>query len=82
MSRRRKLLDAIAELRADASLKAPPSAALPLIGAKDAAELRQLTVMFMDLVGSTALAERLDPQDLRAAIRAYHKANSRPVGAR
>ena len=35
------------------------------------AERRQLTVMFCDLVGSTALSARLDPEDLREVIRAY-----------
>src|SRR5438876_5283469 len=38
------------------------------------AERRQLTVMFCDLVGSTALAARLDPEDLREVIAAYHRA--------
>ncbi|WP_280801621.1 adenylate/guanylate cyclase domain-containing protein, partial [Mesorhizobium sp. LNHC232B00] len=37
------------------------------------AERRQLTVMFVDLVGSTALATRLDPEDLRETIGAYHR---------
>ena len=37
------------------------------------AERRQLTVMFADLVGSTALSTRLDPEDLRVVIAAYHK---------
>jgi class 3 adenylate cyclase/tetratricopeptide (TPR) repeat protein len=37
------------------------------------AERRQLTVMFCDLVGSTALSARLDPEDLRAVIGAYHR---------
>src|SRR5205814_10286855 len=40
----------------------------------DGAERRQLTVMFCDLVGSTALAARLDPEDLREVISAYHRA--------
>src|ERR1700726_2334672 len=64
---RRKLLDAVAALRADASEPAPPSGA-PLAAdraAKDTAERRQVTVMFSDLVGSTALSARLDPEDLR-----------------
>jgi hypothetical protein len=39
----------------------------------DGAERRQLTVMFCDLVGSTELASRLDPEDLREIIGAYHK---------
>ena len=72
---RRKLLDAIAALRADASAKAPPPDALPAtdITAKDTAERRQVTVMFSDLVGSTALSARMDPEDLREVISAYQK---------
>ena len=72
---RRKLLDAIAALRADASAKAPPLDVLPAtdITAKDTAERRQVTVMFSDLVGSTALSARMDPEDLREVISAYQK---------
>jgi len=69
---RRRLLDAIAALRTEApaastavSRETPPLAE---------AERRQLTVMFCDLVGSTALAARLDPEDLREVIGAYHRA--------
>ena len=64
---RRRLLDAIAALRTEApaastavSRETPPLAE---------AERRQLTVMFCDLVGSTALAARLDPEDLREGHR-------------
>jgi class 3 adenylate cyclase/tetratricopeptide (TPR) repeat protein len=39
----------------------------------DAAERRQLTVMFCDLVGSTALSTQLDPEDLREVVRAYQQ---------
>ena len=72
---RRKLLDAIAALRADASAKAPPPDTLSAtdITAKDTAERRQVTVMFADLVGSTALSARMDPEDLREVISAYQK---------
>src|SRR5207253_1432377 len=72
---RRKLLDAIAALRADASAKAPLPYALPAtdITAKDTAERRQVTVMFSDLVGSTALSARMDPEDLREVISGYQK---------
>src|SRR5438874_7103889 len=63
---RRRLLDAIAELGPDAP-PAPRSAPAE-------AERRQLTVMFCDLVGSTALSTRLDPEDLREVIGAYHRA--------
>src|SRR5580698_6885468 len=64
---RRKLLDAIAALRAGGSAPAPLRDA-PLAtdeAAKDSAERRQVTVMFSDLVGSTALSARLDLEDLR-----------------
>src|SRR5262249_15202373 len=43
------------------------------------AERRQLTVMFCDLVGSTALASRLDPEDLREIIGAYHRCAAETV---
>jgi class 3 adenylate cyclase len=66
---RRKLLDAIAALRAEASTQ--PSDA-PLTE-KAAAERRQVTVMFSDLVGSTALSARMDPEDLREIISAYQR---------
>jgi class 3 adenylate cyclase len=72
---RRRLLDAIAALRADATAKAPPPDALPVTGIPDSdtAERRQLTVMFCDLVGSTALSGKLDPEDLRGIIGTYHR---------
>jgi len=72
---RRTLLNAIATLRAGAGTKAPLSDAIPAIDrpARDAAERRQVTVMFSDLVGSTALATRMDPEDLREVISAYQK---------
>ena len=50
-----------------------PAAPVALQTSKDAAERRQLTVMFCDLVGSTALSGRLDPEDLRGIIGAYHR---------
>src|ERR1700756_2542147 len=67
---RRTLLEAIAALRADASGKAPstdvgPSSSTPSPHPEDRAERRQVTVMFSDLVGSTALSARMDPEDLR-----------------
>jgi class 3 adenylate cyclase/predicted ATPase len=73
---RRKLLDAIAALRTDTGVKAPPAGAAPsATGAlpEDRAERRQVTVMFSDLVGSTALSARMDPEDLREVISAYRK---------
>ncbi len=53
-------------------LPAPLPTATAAGPASDAAERRQLTVMFCDLVGSTALSARLDPEDLRELIRSYH----------
>ena len=72
---RRMLLDAIAALRAETSAPSPPCDG-PLAtdeAAKDTAERRQVTVMFSDLVGSTALSARMDPEDLREVISAYQK---------
>ena len=65
---RRKLLGAIAALRSDPG----PASREPV--AAFMVERRQLTVMFCDLVSSTALAARLDPEDLREVIAAYHRA--------
>src|SRR5262249_48272286 len=72
---RRKLLNAIVALRADADVKAASPDAFPTIdgSAKDTAERRQVTVMFSDLVGSTTLSARMDPEDLREVISAYQK---------
>src|SRR5215471_14471376 len=56
----------------------PPVASAP--PRADSAERRQLTVMFCDLVGSTALASRLDPEDLREVIGAYHKCVAETIG--
>jgi class 3 adenylate cyclase len=72
---RRKLLDAIAALRAGAGSPTPrPDAPLATDNAtKDTAERRQVTVLFSDLVGSTALSTRMDPEDLRKLISAYQK---------
>jgi class 3 adenylate cyclase len=70
---RRKLLDAIA------ALHGKPDAAAERASVVPAAERRQLTVMFCDLVGSTALSARLDPEDLREIIGAYHRVVARVV---
>src|SRR5262245_39539104 len=76
---RRKLLNAIAALRADANTKVSLPDTLPTIdrSLKEVAERRHLTVMICDLVGSTALSARLDPEDMRAVIDAYHAACAR-----
>ena len=76
---RRRLLAAIAEL----GNEAPPSVTAASGGApaRADAERRQLTVMFCDLVGSTALSSRLDPEDLREIIGAYHRVVAENVAA-
>ncbi len=73
---RRRLLDAVAALGAAPAAQTPAS--------RDAvapaeAERRQLTVMFCDLVGSTALSTRHDPEDLRELIGGYHRAVAEAV---
>src|ERR1700682_6172530 len=73
---RRKLLDAITALRTDATAKDPSGDAVsspPSATPEDRAERRHVTVMFSDLVGSTALSARMDPEDLREVISAYQK---------
>ena len=80
-----KLLDAIAALRSDASGKTPSvdattTSSAPSAHPEDRAERRQVTVMFSDLVGSTALSARLDPEDLREVISAYQKCVAETVG--
>jgi class 3 adenylate cyclase/predicted ATPase len=79
---RRVLLDAIVALRGETPPKQEnaSSAATELTnkpnrvgGRLPEAERRQLTVMFCDLVGSTALSGRLDPEDMRAVIGTYHR---------
>ena len=74
---RRKLLTAIANLgpslpASDMAATAPPPPPRDQ-HARDTAERRQITVMFSDLVGSTALSARMDPEDLREVISAYQK---------
>jgi class 3 adenylate cyclase len=76
LGHRKKLLRAIAELGA-AALATPEAPTAP--NRQDTAERRRLTVMLCDLVGSTALSARLDPEDMRAVIDAYHAACARIV---
>src|SRR6516164_2228271 len=77
LGHRLKLLDAIA-VRNYTSAQGPSSdrktaPAAPSTPPEDRAERRQVTVMFSDLVGSTALSARMDPEDLREVISAYQK---------
>jgi class 3 adenylate cyclase/predicted ATPase len=69
---RLKLLRAVAALGPGGQTPAAPEITPPA-PRTDAAERRQVTVMFSDLVGSTALSTRMDPEDLREIISAYQK---------
>ena len=71
LGHRRKMLAAIAELAASVPSSPQPPVNEPK--SQDTAERRQVTVMFADLVGSTALSARMDPEDLREVISAYQK---------
>jgi class 3 adenylate cyclase len=76
LGHRRKILRAIAELSGveKSAPKAAAEASVPVAPQPhDTAERRQVTVMFSDLVGSTALSARMDPEDLREVISVYQK---------
>ena len=83
LGHRKKLLRAIAAMQTSPvaglpqstpveAAGAPPSLTMP--AARPEPERRQLTVMFCDLVGSTALSARLDPEEMREILRAYQNA--------
>ena len=72
LGHRRKMLAAIGELTPAAPAKPVPATGVEP-KTQDTAERRQVTVMFSDLVGSTALSARMDPEDLREVISAYQK---------
>jgi len=78
LGHRKRLLRAISGLGAPGTLAETSAAPAATTDARpqDAAERRQLTVMFCDLVGSTALSVRFDPEELREEIRAYQNAVS------
>jgi class 3 adenylate cyclase len=76
LGHRRKLLRSIANLETIAETTTPAAIAAPVAvdtSPRETAERRQVTVMFSDLVGSTALSARMDPEDLREVISAYQK---------
>jgi len=77
LGHRKRLLRAIDERR----ITRLPAPAAPEAASShaDRAERRQLTVMFCDLVGSTELSARLDPEDLREVVGAYHRAVAETV---
>jgi class 3 adenylate cyclase/predicted ATPase len=67
---RLRIRNAIAKI---GSMVTPDANATASTGSAASAERRQVTVMFCDLVGSTALSTKLDPEDLREIISAYHR---------
>ena len=69
---RKRLLKAIASLGSTEAV-AKPENLVPLQTFPDVAERRQLTVMFCDLVGSTAMSARLDPEDMREVVGSYQR---------
>src|SRR5580700_5828019 len=74
LGHRRQLLRAITELKDNETSTSKPSGDdIAPIAPHDTAERRHVTVMFSDLVGSTALSARMDPEDLREVISAYQK---------
>ena len=79
LGHRRKMLAAISKLAGAASATPEPTAR-PEPKPQDVAERRQVTVMFSDLVGSTALSARMDPEDLREVISAYQRCVAETVG--
>ena len=78
---RRLLIDAISELTAEGEgAVADAAQATSARQASGEAERRQLTVLFCDLVGSTPLSTRFDPEDLREIVGAYHRCVADTVG--
>jgi SAM domain (Sterile alpha motif) len=71
LGHRRKMLRAISELADGPAELEPASPTDP--ESRESAERRQLTVMFCDLVESTELSTRLDPEDLREVISTYRR---------
>lgn len=87
LGHRKKLLRAIAQMSQSSELNqaqtltvATTTERTPSSSGRDQGERRQLTVMFCDLVGSTALARRLDPEDVQEIIRRFLDACSQAVG--
>jgi class 3 adenylate cyclase/tetratricopeptide (TPR) repeat protein len=79
LGHRRKMLAAISELTGASPVTSEAAAVEAQPKTQDSAERRQVTVMFSDLVGSTALSARMDPEDLRELISAYQKCAAEAV---
>ena len=81
LGHRRMLLDAIAALRGDTQASLPEAPQAVDRSAKDTAERRQVTVMFSDLVGSTALSARRTRRTYARSLRPIRNASPRPCAA-
>jgi class 3 adenylate cyclase len=77
LGHRKRILKAITNLSSEEIAPKSPSPTQP--STTDAVERRQVTVMFSDLVGSTAMSGRMDPEDLREVISAYQKSVAETV---
>src|SRR5215469_2367433 len=77
LGHRRIMLAAISKMMGTVSAATEPIR--PELSPQDTAERRQVTVMFSDLVGSTALSTRMDPEDLREVISAYQQSVAETV---
>jgi class 3 adenylate cyclase/predicted ATPase len=80
LGHRRKMLRAIAELDVTIAIASPAAVTKPERDPSNEAERRHLTVMFCDLVGSTALATRLAAEDMSRAIASYQAAIGAAIG--
>ena len=80
LGHRRKFIAAAAKLRAGEETVAAPTRDAPPAADSARLERRQVTVLFSDLVGSTALASRLDPEDMGRLLREYREACAAVIG--
>src|SRR5262245_7510889 len=80
LGHRKKLLRAITELKPIPMAESTPPDVSAISKAAPIAERRQLTVMFVDLVGSTELSRRLDPEAMREIVRTYQNTVAGEVG--
>ena len=71
--------DAAEPQRTPTEVAVPAPSAIAKAATKTEAERRQITVMFVDLVGSTPMSEKLDPEDMREVLRAFHEGCAKAI---